>query len=111
IFRAVSGYRALREGIRGMMKGKRGASEHIASTLSFMAGSEVIRGRPMNITIEPTNYCNLRCPICETGAGKLNRKSEHMSLAAFRTIIDKIAPTTNTLMFYFMGEPFLNKDS
>ena len=31
-----------------------------------------------------------------------------MEMKTFAAIIDKIAPHTNTLLFYFMGEPFLN---
>jgi radical SAM protein with 4Fe4S-binding SPASM domain len=65
----------------------------------------------MNVTIEPTNICNLECPVCETGAGILGRPDGHMSLDQFQIILDKIASHTNTLMFYFMGEPFLNKQS
>jgi radical SAM protein with 4Fe4S-binding SPASM domain len=65
----------------------------------------------MNITIEPTNACNLGCPVCETGAGILGRETGHMTLAEFQTIIDKVGQHTNTLMFYFMGEPFLNKQA
>jgi radical SAM protein with 4Fe4S-binding SPASM domain len=34
-----------------------------------------------------------------------------MTLAEFRAIIAKVAAHTNTLMFYFMGEPFLNSDA
>jgi radical SAM protein with 4Fe4S-binding SPASM domain len=34
-----------------------------------------------------------------------------MTLAEFRIIIEKIGTHTNTLMFYFMGEPFLNRDA
>lgn len=65
----------------------------------------------MNVTIEPTNVCNLECPVCETGAGILGREAGHMTPEQFRTIVDKLAPHTNTLMFYFMGEPFINKSS
>ena len=34
-----------------------------------------------------------------------------MPFDTFKTILDKVSPHTNTLMFYFMGEPFLNKDA
>ncbi len=111
VFRWVYGFRALREGFSSALQGKRGAASHVGSSLSFMAGSNKIIGRPMNVTIEPTNFCNLHCPVCETGAGVLGRKQGHMSFEDFKTIIDKVAPYTNTLMFYFMGEPFLNKHS
>ncbi|WP_416897833.1 MAG: radical SAM/SPASM domain-containing protein [Minwuia sp.] len=55
--------------------------------------------------------CNLACPVCETGDGTLGRKDGHLSFDDFKTMIDKIADHTNTLMYYFMGEPFLNKES
>jgi len=65
----------------------------------------------MSITIEPSNACNLDCPVCETGAGILGRETGHMSLPRFQHIIDDVSAHTNTLVFYFMGEPFLNKQA
>jgi radical SAM protein with 4Fe4S-binding SPASM domain len=92
-------------------RGRRGAGNHLLSTASMLRQSPHVLGRPVNITIEPTNLCNLECPVCETGAGILHRKGEHMSLEQFKVIVDKVAPHTNTLMFYFMGEPFINKQA
>lgn len=92
-------------------RGRRGWQEHMRSTWSMLRGDVLIKGRPMNITIEPTNSCNLLCPICETGAGILDRDEKHMTLDQFKAIIGKVGFYTNTLMFYFMGEPFLNKQS
>jgi len=96
-------------GAWGYLRGRRGSADHVKSTLSLASGSTFVAGRPMNITIEPTNACNLECPVCETGAGILGRATGHMTLADFKSIVDKVGPHTNTLMFYFMGEPFLNK--
>jgi len=110
-FRLIYGLRALREGMRGLILRKRGSGDHLKSSVSLLLGGERVLGRPMNVTIEPTNACNLGCPICETGAKVLGRPTGHMSLNNFQIIMDKIAPHTNTLMFYFMGEPFLNKDA
>jgi radical SAM protein with 4Fe4S-binding SPASM domain len=93
------------------LKGRRGAGNHLLSTYSMVRQSSSILGRPVNITIEPTNICNLKCPVCETGAGILGRPDAHMTLDQFKTIVEKVAPHTNTLMFYFMGEPFLNKQA
>jgi MoaA/NifB/PqqE/SkfB family radical SAM enzyme len=92
-------------------KGRRGAKDHMLSTVSMLRQSPKVLGRPVNVTIEPTNICNLKCPVCETGAGILGRPDANMSLDEFKIIADKIAAHTNTLMFYFMGEPFLNKQS
>ncbi|HEV3141437.1 MAG TPA: radical SAM/SPASM domain-containing protein, partial [Vicinamibacterales bacterium] len=96
-------------GLWGLLRGRRGSVDHMKSTWSLARKSTVIAGRPMNITIEQTNVCNLDCPVCETGAGILGRESGHMTLDQFKIIIDKVGDHTNTLMFYFMGEPFLNK--
>ncbi|KAF0119208.1 MAG: radical SAM superfamily protein [Rhodospirillaceae bacterium] len=64
---------------------------------------------PVHLTIEPTNACNLRCPVCETGNGSLSRAKGMLDPDVYRAFIDQVAPTTAVLMFYFMGEPFLNK--
>jgi MoaA/NifB/PqqE/SkfB family radical SAM enzyme len=109
--RAVAVPLGLVFGLWGALRGKRGSVDHLKSTASLASRSPVVAGRPMNITIEPTNACNLGCPVCETGAGILGRETGHMTLAEFQTIIDKVGQHTNTLMFYFMGEPFLNKQA
>ena len=110
-YRAAVGLQALWRGSVGILNRRRGAGDHVRSTVSLLKRSPFVAGRPMNITIEPTNMCNLQCPVCETGAGVLGRPEGHMTLEQFKTIIDKVAPHANTLMFYFMGEPFLNKNA
>jgi radical SAM protein with 4Fe4S-binding SPASM domain len=64
---------------------------------------------PVHLTIEPTNACNLRCPVCETGNGSMTRSKGMLDFDAYCGFIDRVAPTTASLMFYFMGEPFLNR--
>jgi len=67
--------------------------------------------RPVHISIEPTNVCNALCPVCETGKGDMQRVSGFLEYSKFCSFIDDVAPTTAILLFYFMGEPFLNKQS
>ena len=81
------------------------------SSLSAVVKAERNLGLPVHLTIEPTNICNLRCPVCETGAGVLNRPKGYMSLDAFKKILSRVGEQVNTLLFYYMGEPFLNRDS
>lgn len=64
---------------------------------------------PVHLTIEPTNACNLRCPVCETGNGSMARRTGFLDFDRYCNLIDQVAPHTAVLMFYFMGEPFLNK--
>lgn len=64
---------------------------------------------PVHIAIEPTNACNAKCPVCETGKNEMLRRKGMLDKQAYETFIDRIAKHTNSVMFYFMGEPFLNK--
>jgi len=89
----------------------RGYKDFLLSGYSALLKSDRVLGRPVHLTIEPTNICNLRCPVCETGAGILNRAKGFMSFDNYKIIIDKLGDHTNTLLFYFMGEPFLNKNA
>ena len=66
---------------------------------------------PVHLTIEPTNLCNARCPVCETGNGSMERTGGMLDERLYRHLIDEVGPTTAILMFYFMGEPFLHRQS
>lgn len=81
------------------------------SSLSAGVSAERNMGLPVHLTVEPTNVCNLRCPVCETGAGILNRPRGHMSLDTFKRVLDSAGEQVNTLLLYYMGEPFLNRDA
>jgi len=66
---------------------------------------------PVHVSIEPTNACDMGCPVCETGAGTMERPTGRMTLQNFQRIVDKVEHHTNTIFFYFMGEPFLYRES
>jgi radical SAM protein with 4Fe4S-binding SPASM domain len=67
--------------------------------------------RPVHISIEPANVCNARCPVCETGNQSMPRVRGMLDKGKYERLIDEVAPYTSTLLFYFMGEPFLNKNA
>jgi radical SAM protein with 4Fe4S-binding SPASM domain len=96
--------------VQAIYKRPRGYRNFILSSISHLIGSEKAHGHPVSITIEPTNICNLRCPVCETGAGLLERKPQMMTYDEFVKILEKVGPGANHVMFYYMGEPFLNKE-
>lgn len=87
----------------------KGTLNFLLASLSYIFRLTYIFGLPVNATIELTNLCGLKCPVCETGAGVLKRKKGSMSFDNYRMIIDQIAPFTNTVLLYFMGEPLNNK--
>jgi radical SAM protein with 4Fe4S-binding SPASM domain len=96
--------------VRVAYRRPRGCRNFFLSAISQMIHSNKAYGKPVSITIEPTNMCNLRCPVCETGANILGRKPHMMTFGEFVKIIDKVGPAANHVMFYYMGEPFLNKE-
>lgn len=81
------------------------------STLSAVTKSQRGLGLPVHLTVEPTTFCNLKCPVCETGAGILERSKGTLTLDNFKRIIDAVGPQVNTLFLYYMGETYLNKDA
>ncbi len=67
-------------------------------------------GLPMSISFEPTTSCNLRCPECPSGLRQFTRPTGMLKKDFFRETIDDIYKDILYLIFYFQGEPFLNKD-
>lgn len=70
----------------------------------------IIPRLPFNIMIEPTNACNLHCPTCPTGSGKLNRAKRAMNFGEFKSIVDQAKGYVENITMWNYGEPFLNKE-
>jgi radical SAM protein with 4Fe4S-binding SPASM domain len=81
----------------------------VSFALSALSGKNILWGRPTILTIEPTNICNLRCPLCTTGSGEMERANGKMSLATFENIMDKMGDDLFFLLLYHQGEPYINK--
>lgn len=67
--------------------------------------------RPIILQIEPTNRCQLRCPVCATGAGLLTREPSTLSFESFAKVVDQTAHHACIVFFWSWGEPFLNPDA
>ena len=67
-------------------------------------------GLPISISFEPTTSCNLRCPECPSGLRDFSRPTGMLKKDFFRQTIDDIYKDILYLIFYFQGEPYLNKD-
>lgn len=78
--------------------------------LCYFARTERVIGYPSKILFEPTSSCNLKCPLCPTGRGTLNRSDGVMSFDRFKQIVDEIKPYTTQLELAGYGEPFLNEN-
>lgn len=66
---------------------------------------------PINIMIEPTNYCNSRCPLCPTGAGILRRAKGFMAWDLFKRLIDEIKVHRSSITLWHYGEPFFHPNT
>ena len=68
-----------------------------------------MRDFPLNIAIEPTNFCNFNCVMC--AHDKLTRKKGVMDIRLYKKIIDEIAEVNPDSRIYldFCGEPLLTQ--
>lgn len=69
-----------------------------------------VKGYPYEIIIDPTNMCNLRCPLCPTGQRTNTRPFGRLALGDFVRILDEVAPYLFKVRLYSWGEPLLHKD-
>jgi len=83
---------------------------YISYYISLLTKSAVYWGSPPVVMIEPTNICNLQCPLCPSGNGTLKRKKGYMTFDVFKKIIDNVYKTAFMVVLWNQGEPYLNKD-
>ncbi len=69
-----------------------------------------VDGYPYFIQLEPTNYCNLSCPVCPAGEFGFKRSRRHMKFDEFKTIIDDMENYLLFITLWDWGEPLLNPE-
>lgn len=68
-----------------------------------------IKAQPAFISVEPNDFCQLHCPECPVGTKSVitsNRIDEDI----YRKVIDELKDSLFHVIFYFQGEPLLNKN-
>lgn len=78
--------------------------------LSAITKRPIVWGKPFILTVEPTNICNLKCPLCVTGNSKMMRKAGMMDFQTYKKVLDEFGESIFYLLLYQQGEPFINKD-
>jgi radical SAM protein with 4Fe4S-binding SPASM domain len=76
--------------------------------LSRLTKKPTVWGTPVIAMIEPTNRCNLTCPLCHVGSGKLKRQPRNLKLEEFKIILNRLPGTVRVLQLWNQGEPFMN---
>lgn len=69
----------------------------------------IVWGMPLTYSVEPTNFCNLKCPECPSGTGELTRPLGFLLVENFQNMIDEMSKTGFYVQLFFQGEPYLNK--
>ncbi len=86
------------------------AYNFLTNFICYKFGIEKAVGYPSILMVEPTNLCNLKCPLCPSGNGSLTSPRGSMTLENFKKIIDETGRYLLNLTLWNYGEPFLNKD-
>jgi MoaA/NifB/PqqE/SkfB family radical SAM enzyme len=87
---------------------KRGLIRGFEKTLGKASPSSILSMHPVkSVVIEPTNICNLNCPLCPSPLS--NRSKGVMSLSDFEQIVGNLPSSVQEAELYLSGEPFINK--
>lgn len=81
-------------------------SIHIAFNYFFIKSVTV--EHPVRLVFDPTNHCNLQCPLCPTGQGRMDRARGFMDVDKFKSIIDENYKYLFEIDLYNWGEPLLH---
>ena len=69
-----------------------------------------LESMPYRLIVDPTNACNLGCPLCPTGLGASTRKKGILKFEKFKKLIDEVKEYCIEIHLYNWGEPTLNKE-
>ncbi len=67
-----------------------------------------VDGYPYMLQLEPTNRCNLKCPLCPAGTNQLGRPRRDMPLEEFQGLIDDMERYLLFIVLWEWGEPFMH---
>jgi radical SAM protein with 4Fe4S-binding SPASM domain len=67
-------------------------------------------GRPVFAQVEPTNICNLSCPLCLNVAQVGGRAPSYLDYNTYQKFIDEVGDHLLLLVLWNWGEPFLHPD-
>ncbi|MEW6282850.1 MAG: radical SAM/SPASM domain-containing protein [Candidatus Eremiobacterota bacterium] len=69
----------------------------------------VIDNYPVVAFVDPTTFCNLRCPACPTGARAGLRPQATLDWDLYRAFMEEVGDYLFKLYLYNLGEPLLHK--
>jgi MoaA/NifB/PqqE/SkfB family radical SAM enzyme len=79
--------------------------------VQWLMGRGTVRmwgGHPYWLTLDPSNFCQLQCPFCPTGANKGTRAKGRMDFDHFKKFIDRVGPYLIRMELMNWGESLFN---
>lgn len=95
--------------IAAPLKGPRAYANWALTNVERALRTSRVRARPLKLTLDPTNICQLRCPLCPTGLRIQDRAPGRGRLDVFEHLIEEVGDYVFFIDFYNWGEPLLNK--
>jgi len=93
------------------MKKMRAYTNVVKLKVNMALKREYVHNYPVQAYIEPTLFCNLRCPACPTGLELGLRPLAAIKWDLFKSVIDEIGDYVFSLYMYNWGEPLLHKQT
>lgn len=70
----------------------------------------ILKSYPYSLVLDPTNICNLKCPLCPTWQDSAARPKGKMGIETVRRLLHEAGPYLFTVNLCNWGEPLLNPD-
>jgi MoaA/NifB/PqqE/SkfB family radical SAM enzyme len=83
----------------------------LRANYELLTRSSAIGARPLKLTFDPTNYCQLRCPLCPTGARIQDRDRGRAQRHVFEHLMEEVGDYVFLIDFFNWGEPLLNEQA
>jgi MoaA/NifB/PqqE/SkfB family radical SAM enzyme len=81
----------------------------LLALMSRRAGNLRVNSKPFDISINPSTACQLHCPHCQTGNGRMDRPAVNMSPELHRHMISGVVDELFIIRYFGTGESLLNK--
>ncbi len=80
----------------------------LSLSISRIIRRPVVWGIPPLLMIEPTNLCNLKCPMCPSGNGTMTRPRGKLDIRWYLKLLDEIGDRLIQIQLWNQGEPFIH---
>ncbi len=80
----------------------------LLANYELVARRSTVRAKPLKLIFDPTNYCQLECPLCPTGARVHDRSRGTAQRHLFEHLMEELGDYLFFVDFFNWGEPLLN---